>query len=245
MASKNKVLVAQEQALGLFLESLLRETEVEPAIETTVEVELAPETTVVESLPEVETAPSVDIEPEQPDSQSQPAGTTVVAEDVVDQPPATTVVAAKVYDEPFQAMLFEVAGLKLAIPLVELSGVLEWNDDITAMPGHADFYLGILQHLGRSIPVIDTARVIFPPDKLDKLVSDEPRQRIKRIVLIDDSRWGLGCDSVNEVVELTPDQVKWRPESNTRQWLAGTVIEQMCALINGAGFAQLLKTGQK
>ncbi len=242
MATKDKVLVAQEQALGLFLESLLRETEVE----TTVEVQVAPETDTIQSIPEVDTVESTIVEQDnvQQDIPSELEEATV-PESPAEQPPSTTVVAAKVYDQPFQAMLFEVAGLKLAIPLVELSGVLEWNDDITEMPGHADFYLGILQHLGQSIPVIDTARVIFPPDKLNNLVSDEPRKRIKRIVLIDDSRWGLGCDSVNEVVELTPDQVKWRPASNTRQWLAGTVIEQMCALINGEGFAQLLKTGQK
>ena len=232
MGEDDKILVKQEQALSLFLESLLRETEqteVEQGVETVTEVETQTEEKVVVAEPEVKTDTEIESETTTPEA---------------------VVVSDAVYTEPFQAMLFEVAGLKLAIPLVELSGVLEWSDEITEMPGHADFYLGLMQHLGKSIPVIDTARVVFPPDKLAELVADDPRNRIKRIVLIDDSRWGLGCDRVDEVVELTPDQVKWRPASDpsanpSRQWLAGTVIEQMCALINGKGFSKLLKTGQK
>jgi purine-binding chemotaxis protein CheW len=138
-------------------------------------------------------------------------------------------------------MLFQVGGLTLAVPLMELNGVLEWDaEQVTEMPGHADFYLGLIQHMDRHVPVVDTARLVLPPDKLTALAGDDPYARLQRVVLIDDSRYGLGCDEVNEVITLRPEEVRWRSSRTSRQWLAGTVIEHMCALIDASAFARLL-----
>jgi len=41
---------------------------------------------------------------------------------------------------------------------------------------------------------------------------------------------------------LTPAAVKWRGHSGSRPWLAGTVIDRMCALIDADAFAQMLET---
>lgn len=141
----------------------------------------------------------------------------------------------------FQAMLFKVAGLTLAVPLVELHGIVEWDSEkITQMPGHTDFYIGLMTHLDKKIPVVNTARLILPPDKLTKLAGEESLQRISRIVLINDSQYGLACDEVNEVITLRPDEVKWRTKRTQRPWLAGTVVEHMCALLDAQAFAELL-----
>ncbi|MDH5601070.1 MAG: chemotaxis protein CheW, partial [Gammaproteobacteria bacterium] len=133
--------------------------------------------------------------------------------------------------------------LKLAVPLIELCGVIEWQESVTEMPGHADFYMGILQYLNNKIAVIDTARMVMPANKLEQLVGDDPRSRVKHIVLIDDYRWGLACDKIGEVITLKPNEVRWRTSKTTRGWLAGTVIEHMCALLNSEGFASLLESG--
>ena len=146
--------------------------------------------------------------------------------------------------EPFQILLFEVAGLKLAVPLIGLSGVIEWKDSVTEMPGSADFYMGILQHLNYKIAVIDTAKMVLPANKLSQLANDDPRERVKHIVLIDDYRWGLACDKIGEVITLKPEEVRWRTSKTRRAWLAGTVIEHMCALLNSEGFSAMLEKGQ-
>ncbi len=144
-------------------------------------------------------------------------------------------------EDEFQAMLFKVAGLTLAVPLVELHGIVEWDSEkITQMPGHTDFYIGLMTHLDKKIPIVNTARLILPPDKLTKLAGEEPLQRISRIVLINDSQYGLACDEVNEVITLRPDEVKWRSKRTQRRWLAGTVVEHMCALLDAQAFAELL-----
>jgi purine-binding chemotaxis protein CheW len=143
--------------------------------------------------------------------------------------------------QPFQALLFKVAGLTLAVPLVDLNGIVEWHPDaITAMPGHADFYLGLLPHLGKNVALIDTARFVLPPDRLRDLAGSDPQARLTRIVLIQEGRYGLACDAVAEVITLQPQDVRWRTSRTQRRWLAGTVVAQMCALIDAPAFAQML-----
>lgn len=145
-------------------------------------------------------------------------------------------------EHEFQAMLFKVAGLTLAVPLMDLNGVIEWDSErITTMPGHAEFYLGLMTHLGKNIPLVDTAKLVLPPEKIRLLAGDDPLAHLTRIVLINDSAYGLACDDVNEVITLKPDDVRWRTSRTQRRWLAGTVVEHMCALIDASAFADLLK----
>lgn len=165
------------------------------------------------------------------------------------EPKTAPVAAPQEQPEPewgrgsFQAMLFKVGGLTLAVPLIELSGVQEWvADRVTPMPGHADWYLGLVEYRGISVPVVDTAQLVLPADRLSSLLP--PEERIQRIVFIGDGRWGLACDGVAEVISLEPDEVRWRSARTQRRWLAGTVIEQMCALLDPAAFAQMLATGK-
>lgn len=237
MSGKPGKLADEKMAVSLFLESLLREPEpVEEQIQTHPPVyEVKTEQPVVAEKPVLPVTEQVE---------------TVIERDVVEQLPEQE--WQPVFDsglpdwhnEPFQALLFKVAGLTLAVPLAELNGVVEWTDAVTEMPGHADFYMGILQHLGESVAVIDTARLVFPRDKLVTLAGDNPRERVKRIVLIGDGKWGLACDEVDEVITLQPDDVRWRTNRTTRYWLLGTVIEHMCALLDVAGFERMLVEGQ-
>lgn len=241
-SNKTNTLVDEKLAVSLFLDSLLREPEEETVLETETPV-VSPVVDIpkVETVAEVKTeAPvveKVDVTPELKVEQDVSTQTQVETEVVTDS------IVPEWANEPFQILLFEVAGLKLAVPLIELSGVIEWTEAVTEMPGHADFYMGILQHLGYKIAVIDTARMVMPANKLAQLAGDEPRDRVKHIVLINDYRWGLACDKIGEVITLKPEEVKWRTSKTSRGWLAGTVIEHMCALLNSEGFANLLESG--
>ncbi|HEB55069.1 MAG TPA: chemotaxis protein CheW [Gammaproteobacteria bacterium] len=233
------VLVDEKLALTMFLDSLLREpqettlpeTAVEPR--TVTEIPLASPEPVIQETPAavvIETEPVVSVAEE-----SMPEG--IQEEEARD--------AGSDWGNEFQVMLFKVAGLTLAVPLEGLNGVVEWKDDLAEMPGHAEFYLGILQHMGQRIPVVETASLVFPPDKLKSLDVPEPRDRITRIVLIDEGRWGLAVDAVEEVITLQHDKVRWRSARTQRKWLLGTVIEHMCALIDPHAFAEKLASGEE
>ena len=253
MSNNSNTLVDEKLAVSLFLDSLLRETEevtepVIPELKVAVEpikAEIPPEISIPVAkvktevkvdapeivIPEVEQQQKVEVEPK--------------VEIQLKEEVETESLIPQWANEPFQILLFEVAGLKLAVPLIELCGVIEWKDSVTEMPGHADFYLGILQHLDYRIAVIDTAKMVLPVNKQSSLIGDNPRERVKHIVLIDDYQWGLACDTIGEVITLKPEEVRWRTSNTTRSWLAGTVIEHMCALLNSEGFSTMLKNGQQ
>ncbi|MEO6696980.1 MAG: chemotaxis protein CheW [Gammaproteobacteria bacterium] len=133
---------------------------------------------------------------------------------------------------PFQCLLFKTAGLTLGIPLFKLNGITPWSSDITPMPGHSPAFLGLLPHHGGQVKVIDTAQVVMPKQK--------SATRHHYIVLIAGGEWGLTCESVSEVVTLHPDQVRWRTPQGIRPWLAGTVKDRMCALLDAGELATLL-----
>ncbi len=110
------------------------------------------------------------------------------------------------------------------------------------MPGHAPWFLGLLTRQEQQVKVVDTALLVVPEERRQNLVAGDP-DRLGHVIYIDDGRWGLACDCLGEVVTLSEAAVKWRGSRGKRPWLAGTVIEHMCALLDTEAFAGLLRDG--
>lgn len=232
MNSDPRIIVDEREALSAYFRALLSEGGVEE--QSQVEIIVAkPETKVVaELVQEVSELTRVK-------ETIQPA----VQNEVAPELPPQKEPVPEWGQQKFQVMLFKVSGLSLAVPLTELNGVQEWHEEvITPMPGHASWYLGLVNYRDRQVPVIDTARFVMPQDRQD-MVTDDVNERLHRIVYIGDESWGLACDEVAEVITIEPEQVRWRSNRTSRRWLAGTVIEQMCALIDPPIFAEMLATG--
>ena len=263
-----RTLSAEKDALGVYLESLLRERGAEEPASTEA-LESAPEP--AQGVAEARTEPPAAPEPAR-ESVAEPAPrpertptTEARAMPVVEPAPApapedevTPNLPAVIPDEaepgpwegmpewgkePFQALLFSLSGLTMAIPLAELAGVLEWPGNITALPNHSPWYRGLIHHLGQTVPVIELAQLVVPERIRGQYQAEEGEQR--RIILIDDGRYGLACDGVDEVITLEPESVRWRTSRTRRKWLAGTVIERKCALLDARGLAHLLVHGQE
>lgn len=220
-------LVKERDALNVYFEALLQDAPVE-----------APADSAAPAVEAPVVAPVITLEP--PVRKPEPVVEAVVAaESEVEQELGMPAWA----EEEFQALLFRVAGLTLAVPLVELNGVQAIElEQITPMPGHVAWYLGLTQYRERSVPVIDTALLVLPEDRLAQLTA-APEERLGHIVYIGEGRWGLACDEVSDVISLSQDQVRWRSSRTKRRWLAGTVIDHMCALIDPPVFAEMLQTG--
>lgn len=140
---------------------------------------------------------------------------------------------------PFECLLFQVVGLKLAAPLVELGGIARIGDGLTPIFGQSDWFMGLLRWNDRNIRVVDTARLIMP-ERLPALVEGQ-RPPYEFVLLIEGTDWGLAIDSATEALHLQPDEVRWRASLQNRQWLAGTVLEKMCALLDMSSVARLLQ----
>lgn len=240
---RDRMVVDQKDALDVYFEALLRvenkeeATEVEhtgkEALQEVAQVVRQP-VIAVPVIPEVETETTV--ETEIPVAEAEKLEVEQVKPELPEGIPEWAA-------EPFQALLFKVAGLTLAVPLAELSGVQELQDGmITPMLGRIEWYLGLMEYRGRQAPAVDTAQLVLPPDRLNRLMSED-REPLGHVVFIQDGQWGLACDSVDEVITLDYESVKWRSSRTKRRWLAGTVLDHMCAIIDPPAFGEMLRTG--
>ncbi len=129
--------------------------------------------------------------------------------------------------ERFEVLLFEVAGLTLAVPLVALGQIQPLTEELTPLFGQADWFMGLQPTPVGKIRTINTARFVMPERYQDSFV-----EGAKYVVSIDGLPWGLAVDQVNQPITLAPEDVKWRGERSKRPWLAGTVKQHMCALLD-------------
>ncbi len=134
----------------------------------------------------------------------------------------------------FQAIIFRVDELKLALPLHLLGGIQKREKTVTPLPGKPAWFMGLLQHEPDNIQVVNTGRYLLGK-RYDKDMSD-----YEFIVVIGDSQWGLACHELYTTIELTHDDIRWFAAAERRPWLAGMLREQMCALINSEALTLLL-----
>jgi len=214
--TRQQHILDQQLALSAYLDALLEETLPQQAVDDM--AQQAP--TVAPAMPpavaEVATAPAV--------------ATAAAAQNSVARAGSTAGVPEWA-GTCFQVLLFEVAGLTLAVPLVKLKGVVNHAAAPTPMPGQAPLFAGLVPYQGLQSRVVDTARLVLPQDRAAQL-EDDVMARSNNLVMIDAGRWALACTRIGDVIELDSTDVKWRTSGGKRLWLAGTVIERMCALLD-------------
>jgi len=157
----------------------------------------------------------------------------------VPAPPATVDGRPLWAAEPFECLLFDVAGLTLAVPLVCLGSIYSLEgQELTPLFGQPDWFLGILTCQAGNLKVLDTARWVMP----DRY-RDDFRQGLHYVISVQGYEWGLAVHQVSRSLRLDPSEIKWRSQRGQRPWLAGTVIEHMCALLDVAELAELIASG--
>jgi len=206
----------RDARLSIAREPVARTVEPEPVVAPPSEVE-----------PPVQSAQVIELR--QPGSAELPAAPLALLDD------GRPVWAA----EPFECLLFDVAGLTLAVPLVCLGSIYPLaGHDLTPLFGQPDWFLGILPGQAGNLKVLDTARWVMP-----ERYRDDYREGLQYVISVQGYEWGLAVHQVSRSIRLDPSEVKWRTQRQQRPWLAGTVIEQMCALLDVSALAELIASG--
>lgn len=142
-------------------------------------------------------------------------------------------------EQPFECLLFDVAGLTLAVPLVSLGSIYSFQaEELTPLFGQPDWFLGLMPSQAGNLRVLDTARWV-----LAERYREEFREELQYVISVQGYEWGLAVHQVSRSIRLDPSEVKWRGERSQRPWLAGTVIEHMCALLDVRALAELIASG--
>jgi purine-binding chemotaxis protein CheW len=139
----------------------------------------------------------------------------------------------------FQVLLFEVAGMTLAVPLTELGGIHQ-IESVNPLFGKPAWFKGVLLHRDEKYNVVDTAKWVMPEKSAEKLAGSTKYQYL---ILLGESGWGLGCESLVATETLLPDEVKWRNVEGSRPWLSGMIKKKMCALVNVQQLINMLNQG--
>lgn len=123
----------------------------------------------------------------------------------------------------FQALLIEVQGLQLAIPEHQLQSIqLKPKLSIKMNNNEPEWFIGSKQQL----KIVDTAKIILPPEYQEKHNNSD------FIIVISDGKWALDCNKINNVITLSPESVRWRQQAGNRPWLAATIVEHKCGILN-------------
>ncbi len=239
------LLAEQTEALTLYLDALFADkpmfmpvpVSAAPLPVVTARVLDLPSTRVVNAAVDVK-APVMQVVAPPVSVPASPLPATTIQTSVTSQVPASRPDWAS---EPFPCLLLRVHGLLLALPLVKLNRILPWEEP-TLIPGYATWLLGVLHLAGqdRNLKVVDTAGLVMPERLGDIGMSGSGYQHI---VMIGDGEWGLTCEDVSSVITIDPAKVRWRTNRTKRPWLAGTVVEHLCALLDVERLAELLMAG--
>ena len=133
----------------------------------------------------------------------------------------------------FTALFFKVAGVTLAVPLVNLGGIFE-PGTITALFGKPKWYMGLMSLGQDKVSVVDTQKWMLPD-------IESPQERAyKYVIMLDKSEW---CNELIGTKVVSRDAIKWRALPGARPWLAGIVKDEMCALIHVTELLNIFRSG--
>lgn len=140
----------------------------------------------------------------------------------------------------FDVLLFKVSGLTLAVPLIALGKIRPITGELIPLFGQADWFMGMQLTTTGKIYTVNTAKFVMP-ERYDENFAKNARY----VISINGVPWGLAVDSINQPIRLTPEAVKWRTNRSKRPWLAGTIKEHMCALLDIPMIGQILVDADK
>lgn len=137
----------------------------------------------------------------------------------------------------FAVLLFDVAGIKMAAPLHALGGICLIENNLQSVVVQADWFMGLLRWNDRNLRVIDTARFVMP----ERTKDNSHRAHYQSVIVLGDSHWALAVDQANESTQLSSQDVRWKHLLGTRPWLAGTLLNRLCALVDVDSLTGLLE----
>jgi purine-binding chemotaxis protein CheW len=168
----------------------------------------------------------------------------------VPEPKASTSTAIKVQptavskisqfkENAFQALIFNVAGMNLAVPLISLGGINRFDQEVTELFGKPGWFMGLTPGHNGNINVVDTCRWVMPERYAEAKAKGLD---YTFTILLGETQWGLCCSQVHNAITVEPDQVKWRTENSKRPWLAGMLIPERCVLLDVEVMIELLNS---
>ena len=129
--------------------------------------------------------------------------------------------------------LFELAGLRLALPAARISA--EFQPPLPVAPGAARSGCVALLPSGGDCRMIDLAALVLAGNRalMEQSLAEPPGASL----IVDGLAWGFHIGKPGELKLLDLDQVQWRGPHSRRPWLAGTSRARRLVLLDLDGLA--------
>jgi len=237
----DKSLTASENLMKSYLSELLTEDTVQIKEENEKLNKLLEKVTVTECLDEaIVSKKSADIKFPEPNVKVEiPSPEPVITEAEVHKEESSKSRDTQYRENSFQAMFFDVAGLTIAVPLIELGGIHNLTKT-TSLMGKPDWFSGVMLHREEKVNVVNTALWVMP-EKYNEELKESLNYQF--VIMLSNSSWGLQAENLVDTVTLQPEDVKWIESGSKRPWLAGLVKDRMCALLDVNALINLLNNG--
>jgi purine-binding chemotaxis protein CheW len=242
----DKSLVASQKLMKSYLSELLTEETVQIKEENEKLNKLLENVTVTECVDEtIVSKKSADNKVSEPDVKEEieveitPPEQLVIKAEVHTEKENTLTNDIKYRENSFQAMFFDVAGLTIAVPLIELGGIHNLTKT-TNLVGKPNWFSGVMLHREEKVNVVNTALWVMPEKYNEEL---ETSLNYQFVIMLSNSSWGLQAENLVDTVTLQPEDVKWIESGTKRPWLAGLVKDRMCALLDVNALIELLNNG--
>ncbi len=136
---------------------------------------------------------------------------------------------------PLQCLMFRLGEHQLALPLIELAGVIRAETRLTRLPQLPAEVSGLLRHRGRTLRVVDSAAL------LGILGASDARRC--HLLLLAAGDWALTCDAPGQVAYLARDDVQWR-SGDCGRLRYGTIRESLVTLLDPGAICARLERGR-
>jgi purine-binding chemotaxis protein CheW len=139
--------------------------------------------------------------------------------------------------KPFQALLFDINGLQLAIRTEDIKAILPWPEtplEQSQESSNIEAIIGFYNLAADQIKIINTAHIVLPIQHQRNIAIPS------FMIVVGEGDWALSCHKINSVITLAPEDIRWRKNKGARPWLAGTSIEKSCSIVNFNGLVNLL-----
>lgn len=124
---------------------------------------------------------------------------------------------------PIKCLMFRAGDNLLSIPLIEMTGVVQWTDELTQLPQSCHGMLGILKHRDTYVRVLDSIIVLG--------ITARKVQKPGYFLILSDQKSAISCDSLEGVVSLEYNDIQWHkaPGNNL---IHGIIRESLAHLLS-------------
>ncbi len=138
--------------------------------------------------------------------------------------------------DSFQCRLLHSCGITIAVPLDDISQLIEIPEDLEINNRLASLCYGTLEWENKQIFILRMPLIIFDnTDEAQKAPEDE-----QKIIVLKNKNIAFMCNEIPGTVSVNPREVLWRDSNSRRLWMAGMATKQGYAILDAQGLLQLM-----